>query len=131
MSVPSQFRCLVLGFTVWCCTACSTLASRHAAPDDAASASDAQTQARVKVALAHDPGLSGRVIEVWVEGGVAHLRGFVESSGDLKLAVVDAKSVPSVVNIINPSTRPAIIDQAFLKSHPNFVPDWTLTGALG
>jgi ABC-type sugar transport system substrate-binding protein len=41
------------------------------------------------------------------------------------------KPVPSVVNIINSNTRPAIIDQAFLQSHPNFVPDWTLTGALG
>jgi ABC-type sugar transport system substrate-binding protein len=41
------------------------------------------------------------------------------------------KSVPNVVNIINPTTRPAIIDQAFLKSHPSFTPDWTLTGALG
>jgi ribose transport system substrate-binding protein len=44
---------------------------------------------------------------------------------------LQGKSVPSVVNILNPSTRPAIIDQAFLKAHPNFVPDWTLTGSLG
>ena len=41
------------------------------------------------------------------------------------------KPVPNVVNILNPSTRPAIIDQAYLSSHPNFTPDWTLTGALG
>ncbi len=41
------------------------------------------------------------------------------------------KSVPSVVDIINPSTRPAIIDQAYLNSHPNFVPDWTLEGGIG
>jgi ABC-type sugar transport system substrate-binding protein len=41
------------------------------------------------------------------------------------------KSVPNVVNIINPSTRPAVIDQAYLKSHPSFVPDWTLEGNLG
>jgi ribose transport system substrate-binding protein len=45
--------------------------------------------------------------------------------------VLHGKSVPSVVNILNPDTRPAVIDQAFLNSHPNFVPDWTLTGALG
>jgi ABC-type sugar transport system substrate-binding protein len=45
--------------------------------------------------------------------------------------VLKGQSVPNVVNIINPSTRPAIINQAFLKAHPNFVPDWTLTGALG
>src|SRR5215469_14546596 len=41
------------------------------------------------------------------------------------------KPVPNVVNILNPTTRPAIIDQAYLSSHPNFTPDWTLTGALG
>ena len=34
--------------------------------------------------------------------------------------------MPNLVNIINPATRPAIIDQAFLKAHPDFVPDWTL-----
>ena len=44
---------------------------------------------------------------------------------------LQGKSVPNVVNIINPDTRPAIIDQAFLSSHPNFTPDWTLTGSLG
>jgi ribose transport system substrate-binding protein len=41
------------------------------------------------------------------------------------------KSVPNVVDILNPSTRPAVIDQAYLSSHPNFVPDWTLEGNLG
>ena len=41
------------------------------------------------------------------------------------------KPVPNVVNILNPTTRPAVIDQAFLSSHPSFTPDWTLTGALG
>ena len=30
------------------------------------------------------------------------------------------KSVPNLVNIINPDTHPAIIDQAFLKAHPDF-----------
>ena len=41
------------------------------------------------------------------------------------------KPTPNVVNIINPATHPAIIDQAYLKSHPDFQPDWTLTGATG
>ena len=41
------------------------------------------------------------------------------------------KSVPNLVNIINPDTHPAIIDQAFLKAHPDFQPDWTLTGDVG
>jgi ribose transport system substrate-binding protein len=41
------------------------------------------------------------------------------------------KSVPDVVDIINPATRPAVIDQSYLSSHPNFMPDWTLEGGLG
>jgi ABC-type sugar transport system substrate-binding protein len=41
------------------------------------------------------------------------------------------QSVPNLVNIINPDTRPAIIDQAYLNTHPNFVPDWTLEGNHG
>jgi ribose transport system substrate-binding protein len=44
---------------------------------------------------------------------------------------VKGQSVPNLVNIINPDTRPAIIDQAYLNSHPNFVPDWTLEGNHG
>jgi len=44
---------------------------------------------------------------------------------------VSGKSVPNLVNIINSDTRPAIIDQAYLNSHPNFVPDWTLEGNHG
>jgi hypothetical protein len=39
--------------------------------------------------------------------------------------------VPNLVNIINPDTRPAIIDQTYLTQHPNFVPDWTLEGEPG
>ncbi len=41
---------------------------------------------------------------------------------------VNGKSVPNVVNIINPDTHPAIINQAFLSAHPNFQPDWSLQG---
>jgi len=44
---------------------------------------------------------------------------------------VNGKSVPNLVNIINPDTRPAIIDQTYLTQHPNFVPDWTLEGEPG
>jgi ribose transport system substrate-binding protein len=42
--------------------------------------------------------------------------------------VVQGKSIPNVVNIINPATHPAIINAAFLTAHPNYVPDWTLEG---
>ena len=41
------------------------------------------------------------------------------------------QSIPNVVNIINPTTRPAVINQAFLNAHPNYVPDWTLEGEPG
>src|SRR5580700_10093289 len=44
---------------------------------------------------------------------------------------LNGKSVPNLVNIINSDTRPAIIDQAYLNSHANFVPDWTLEGNHG
>ncbi len=44
---------------------------------------------------------------------------------------VNGKPVPNLVNIINSSTHPAIINQAFLTAHPNFVPDWTLEGGIG
>jgi ribose transport system substrate-binding protein len=45
--------------------------------------------------------------------------------------VLKGKSIPNVVNILNPVSRPAIIDQAYLKAHPKFVPDWTLEGGIG
>jgi len=45
--------------------------------------------------------------------------------------VLKGQSIPNLVNIINPDTHPAIIDKAFLSSHPNFVPDWNLEGGLG
>jgi ribose transport system substrate-binding protein len=41
------------------------------------------------------------------------------------------QTIPNLVNIINPTSRPAIINQAFLSSHPDFVPDWNLEGGLG
>jgi ribose transport system substrate-binding protein len=45
--------------------------------------------------------------------------------------VLKGKSVPKVVDIVNPVSRPAVIDQAYLKAHPAFVPDWTLEGGIG
>jgi ABC-type sugar transport system substrate-binding protein len=41
---------------------------------------------------------------------------------------LNGRPVPNPVNILNTDTRPAIIDQTFLSSHPNFQPDWTLEG---
>jgi ribose transport system substrate-binding protein len=45
--------------------------------------------------------------------------------------MLKGQSVPNVVNIINSNTHPAIINQAFLTAHPNYVPDWNLEGGLG
>jgi ribose transport system substrate-binding protein len=41
---------------------------------------------------------------------------------------LNGKTVPNLVNIINPATRPAILNQTFLNAHPDYVPDWTLEG---
>jgi ribose transport system substrate-binding protein len=43
---------------------------------------------------------------------------------------LNGKPTPNLVNIINPATRPAIIDQAFLQAHSAFHPDWTLEGGI-
>jgi len=43
---------------------------------------------------------------------------------------LNGKPTPNLVNIINPATRPAIIDSAYLQAHPDFHPDWTLTGGI-
>jgi ribose transport system substrate-binding protein len=44
---------------------------------------------------------------------------------------VQGKSIPNLVNIIDPAARPAVIDKPFLDAHPSYVPDWTLEGGLG
>jgi ribose transport system substrate-binding protein len=43
---------------------------------------------------------------------------------------LNGKPTPNLVNIINPATRPAIIDQPFLQAHSDFHPDWTLEGGI-
>jgi ribose transport system substrate-binding protein len=43
---------------------------------------------------------------------------------------LNGKPTPNLVNIINPATRPAIIDQAYLAAHSDFHPDWTLEGGI-
>jgi hypothetical protein len=74
--------------------ACSTTPSTS--PADTA---DAATAARVKRALAADPRLSGRQIEVAVNGGIVHLSGIVESTRDLLLVEEEVKSLPGVVGV--------------------------------
>jgi len=43
---------------------------------------------------------------------------------------LNGKPTAPLVNIINPATHPAIIDQAYLAAHPDFHPDWTLEGGI-
>lgn len=56
---------------------------------------------RVKAALAGDQKLLSRHIEVSAKQGVVQLGGFVESDGDLKRALQDAKSVSGVSSVDN------------------------------
>ena len=62
---------------------------------------DAQMTGRVKAALAADPHLLARHIDVSVKNGVVHLGGLVESSEDVERALEDAHAVPGVVNVEN------------------------------
>jgi len=43
-------------------------------------------------------------------------------------SALKGKKVPDVVDIINTTTRPAIINKAFLQKFPKYVPDWDLAG---
>lgn len=61
---------------------------------------DAAITARVKAALAAAQ-LLGRVIQVSVTQGVVRLVGLVESEHDLRLAELNAKSVPGVSKVDN------------------------------
>ncbi|MBV8306011.1 MAG: BON domain-containing protein, partial [Gammaproteobacteria bacterium] len=56
---------------------------------------DAATQ-RVQDALATDQRLAGREFKVSVEHGVAHLRGWVQSTHDLLVVQGDVLSVPGI-----------------------------------
>jgi len=62
---------------------------------------DAAITARVRNALAADHQLLARGIEVSVRRGVVRLVGFVKSEQDLRLAELDAKSVPGVSKVDN------------------------------
>lgn len=86
----------------------STAAEAPAVADSDQTA-DAAISARVKAALAADNQLLTRHIDVSVRQGVVHLGGFAESEQDLRLAELDAKSVPGVSKVDNEielKTRP-------------------------
>ena len=48
-----------------------------------------------------------------------------------RLRVLQTNFAGDSVNIIDPASRPAVINKAFLQAHPSFVPDWNLEGGLG
>jgi osmotically-inducible protein OsmY len=76
-----------------------SVACATTAPRPSGQPADAMTTQRVRAALAADPILAGRQIEVSVQNGVVHLSGFVESTHDLLVVQADAKSVRGVMSV--------------------------------
>ena len=95
VTFPLLARTVVAGALCLLC-ACSAGSPRS---EPAAGSADAHVQARVKAAIAGDPGLSGRMIDVSVENGVVHLSGFVQSTYDLLLVQGDARAVRGVLEV--------------------------------
>jgi osmotically-inducible protein OsmY len=84
---------------LWVATAGATPPSAPSTrpPDDV-------TKAKVEAALAADPDLIGRRVQVTVKEGVVTLSGFVDSTHDLIVAHRDAQSIPGVVRIVEELT---------------------------
>ena len=76
-------------------------AESPAVNDSGQTSDDAAISARVKAALDADQQLLARDIEVSVRNRVVRLAGFVKSEQDLRLAELDAKSVPGVSKVDN------------------------------
>jgi hypothetical protein len=91
----SAFECVVIVLLANLVVACSTAPRRTEAERGA----DANIAAQVEMALAADPNIYARHIEVVVDRGVVHLGGFVFSSEDYRLARYDAASVPGVKTV--------------------------------
>ena len=88
--------------------------------------------------------VAGKDIYVIGYGGTAQILGDVKTGAvfaDLGLYptleselgvqyLVDAvhgKAVPGVVNVLDLPNSPNVLDKGFLKAHPSYVPDWSLT----
>jgi osmotically-inducible protein OsmY len=65
----------------------------------AAQPADAATAEHVRAALAADPRLAGREVEVSVNNGVVQLSGIVESTHDLLVVQGDVQAVPGVSGV--------------------------------
>ena len=85
-------RCAVMAILGALAVACSMPPRRTEAERTA----DTSIAAQVEAALAADPYIYARHIEVAVDRGVVHLGGFVFSSEDYRLARRDAASIPGV-----------------------------------
>lgn len=86
-------RCLLL-VVIAGATGCRTVV-------DFAAISDGQTAANVKTALVNDTRLGTTIIEVRVEGGIAHLSGTVSSPADEAHAAALARNVPNVTQVVS------------------------------
>jgi ribose transport system substrate-binding protein len=68
----------------------------------------------------------------WIKSGLWYAAGAyyptTESIVAMKTLVdaLNGKKVPTTINILHQPGTPLIIDQAFLKAHPNFKADWSL-----
>ena len=68
----------------------------------------------------------------WIKSGKWYSAGAYYPTTSSIIAVqtlVDAlngKKVPTTINVLHQPNTPLIIDQAFLKAHPNFKGDWSL-----
>ena len=68
----------------------------------------------------------------WIKSGLWYSSGAYYPTTASVIAVktlVDAlngKKVPTTINILHQPGTPLVIDQAFLKSHPSFMADWSL-----
>jgi osmotically-inducible protein OsmY len=81
---------------------CATLGCATSPPRSAEQrAADAEASARVEAALAADPLLYARHIDVRVDNGVVHLGGFVWANEDFLLARRDAAAVAGVNAVDN------------------------------
>jgi osmotically-inducible protein OsmY len=80
---------------VFATAACSTLAPRTSAQR----ATDAELASRVQAALRADPVIYSPHIDVEVERGEVHLKGFVYSDRERQQAQTDAETVPGVQTV--------------------------------
>ena len=69
---------------------------------------------------------------IWLKSGLWYSAGAYYPTTESKISVkaledaLNGKKVPTTINVLHQPNTPLIIDQAFLKAHPNFKGDWSL-----